>query len=150
MCKFKVFLAPNLTVSRAEIEAKPERFDHFMKIDREKGKLYLNHSNYNLTDIAMKENVTLPMWLRAVSLGNKTVSRKVIINFNHPWSNTAPKIDDVKKRLKVSVKQEDIEKGLNDKFATYVSKKAYDKEGDKPIISIKGIDLPCKCATFQQ
>jgi hypothetical protein len=96
----------------------------------------------------MGGNITLPMFLRAVTLGNKTVSRKVTINFNRKWTNTAPKIDDVKKFLKVSVKEEDIENGLAEKFVSYVSKKAYDKEGDKPIISVKGADLPCKCATF--
>jgi hypothetical protein len=98
----------------------------------------------------MGGNITLPMFLRAVTLGNKTVSRKVTINFNRKWTNTAPKIDDVKKFLKVSVKEEDIENGLAEKFVSYVSKKAYDKEGDKPIISVKGADLPCKCATFVQ
>jgi hypothetical protein len=54
----------------------------------------------------------------------------------------------VRKRLKVKVTEEEIEKGLSDKYVSYTSKRAYDREGDKPIMSIKGEDLPCKCVTF--
>lgn len=79
MCDFKVFLTPNLTISREALEGnsmrfgpKGERFDNFMKIDREKNMFFLNVSDYNMTDVLLKENYTMPMWLRAVTLGNKT------------------------------------------------------------------------------
>jgi hypothetical protein len=63
MCDFKVFLTPNLTISREALEGnsmrfgpKGERFDNFMKIDREKNMFFLNVSDYNMTDVLLKEN----------------------------------------------------------------------------------------------
>ena len=52
----------------------------------------------------------------------------------------------------VKVKQEDIEdKKLSNQYISYTSKKAYDAEKDKPIMTITGEkNLPCKCVTFQQ
>jgi len=61
----------------------------------------------------MKENTTMKLFLRAQSLGNRTAYRKVIINFNYPFTNTAPKIDNVKTVLTVSVTEEEQEEGLS-------------------------------------
>ena len=155
MCDMKIFLARNLTVKREDIERKPEMYDSFLKLDNEKGKFFINHTDWNCTKVTgnsrcegMQQNITLPMFIRAVTLGNKTVAKKVTVNFNYKWTNSAPRIDNVKKFLKVKVKEEDIEKGLSNKFVSYVSNKAYDREKDTPIITIKGGDLPCKCARF--
>jgi hypothetical protein len=48
------------------------------------------------------------------------------------------------------VTEEQQEEGLSKRYATYTSPKAYDKEGDKPIITMKGGKLPCNCLTFVQ
>jgi len=153
-----------MTVDADAIDRTPDKYSKFLQINKTMGKLYLNHSLYNCTDVLVKgkypsrrqcegyeKNVSMPMWLRATTLGNKTVARKVVVNFNYPWTNTAPRIEGVKKKLVVKVKEEDIvEKRLSNRYASYTSRKAFDREKDKPIMSIKGNDLPCKCLTFQQ
>jgi hypothetical protein len=44
MCDMKIFLARNLTVQRENAVAKPEPFESFFKMDEEKGKLFVNHT----------------------------------------------------------------------------------------------------------
>jgi hypothetical protein len=64
-CTFKIFFAPNITVTPEALEKTPEPYDHFFRIDRNKGLVFLNHTNYNLTDTALKENSTIKLYLRA-------------------------------------------------------------------------------------
>jgi hypothetical protein len=67
------------------------------------------------------------------------------VNFNYPWQNTAPSIEGLKKKLRIKVKQENIEENkLVNRFVSYTSRKATDRENDKPIMSIKGLrKIPC-------
>ena len=91
MCSIRLFLKPNLTISDEEYERKPDRFSSFLKLDKEKGKLFVNHTNnqFNCSYITgnrrcegMGQNITKTMWLKAVTLGNKTVTRRITFNFN--------------------------------------------------------------------